>query len=58
MDTNLTDARYIWTARIQYPGLEHGMIFVRRNRLLTVFFLQCKAITVLFVMMTIESLLV
>jgi len=58
MDTNLTDARYIWTARIQYRELEHGMIVARRNRLLTLFFLQCKTITVLFVTMAIESLIV
>jgi len=58
MDTNLTEARYIWTARMQYPGLVQGMIVVRRKRFLAVFFWQCKAITVLFVTKMIESLLV
>lgn len=49
MDTNLTDARYMWTVRIEYPGLEHRMIVVLRNRLLTTLLWRFEAITVLFV---------
>jgi hypothetical protein len=43
------------TVQIQYSGLEHGMIVVRRNKHLTEFLLRYKAITAFLYRMVIES---
>jgi hypothetical protein len=38
----------MWRVRIQYPGVEPEMIVVRRNKLLTELFWQCKVISRLY----------